>query len=139
MRARDIRIGERYVARHCGETIIVKVESIFQPSRPGETTCIVAADQSTGQRITFRSSLSILRPAGPYINEVKAVADLYIGQLAVPEPGVIYRLRRVQESESFATVDYVIRRHDHLYARTTDLTEYPITGEGACVLVPSRE
>ena len=139
MRSKDIRIGERYVARHCGATVIVKVESIFQPSKIGETTCIVATNQTTGQRITFRSSLSIMRPAGPYINEVKAIGDLFVDQIAVPEPGVRYRLRRVDEADSFAAVDYVIRRCDGLFARTDDFQEFSITGEGACVLVPTRD
>ncbi len=138
MRSKDIRIGERYVARHCGATVIVKVESIFQPSRIGETTCIVATNQATGHRITFRSSLSIMRPAGPYMNEVKTIRDLFVGQIAVPEPDVQYRLRRVDETDSFATADFVIRRSDRLFARTADLQEFPITGEGACVLVPTR-
>ncbi len=139
MRSKDIRIGERYVARHCGATVIAKVESIFQPSKIGETTCIVATNQTTGQRITFRNSLSIMRPAGPYINEVKAIRDLFVDQIAVPEPGVRYRQRRVDEVNSFAAVDYVIRRRDCLFARTDDLQEFPITGEGACVLVHTRE
>ena len=139
MRSKDVRIGERYVACHCGKTIIVKVESIFQPSKPGETTCIIATNQANGQRVSFRSTLGIIRPVGPYINEVKSVKDLYIDQIAVPEPGTCYRLRRVEEAECFATVDYVIRRSDRLFARTSELREYPITGEGACVLVPSRD
>ena len=138
MRSTDIRIGERYVACHSGKTIIVKAESIFQPSKPGETTHIIATNQATGQRVSFRSPLGIMRPAGPYINEVKNISDLYIEQIAVPEPGVRYRLRRVDESECFTDVDYVIRRSDQLFARTSELREYPITGEGACVLVPVR-
>ena len=80
-----------------------------------------------------------MRPAGPYINEVKITSDLYIDQIAVPEPGVRYRLRRIDEPETFADVDYVIRRGNLLYARTSELKEYPITGEGACVLVPVRD
>ncbi|MFN9419197.1 MAG: hypothetical protein ACK578_17140, partial [Pirellula sp.] len=63
----------------------------------------------------------------------------YIEQIAVPEPGVQYRLRRVDETDCFADVDYVIRRSDQLFARTSELKEYPITGDGAYVLVPSRE
>ena len=138
MRATDIRIGERYVACHCGKTIIVKVESIFQPSKAGETTHVIPTNQANDQRISFRSTLGIMRPAGPYINEVKAISDLYIEQIAVPKPGVRYRLRRVDETECFANVDYVIRRSDQLFARTSELREHPITGEGACVLVPAR-
>jgi hypothetical protein len=139
MRAKDIRIGERYVARHCGATVIVKVESIFQPSKIGETTSFIATNQATGQRIAFSSSLGIMRPAGPYINEVKTINDLFVGQIAVPEPGVQYRLRRVDEVDSFANVDFVIRRSDCLFARTEDLKEFPITGEGACILVPIND
>ncbi len=77
-----------------------------------------------------------MRPAGPYINEVKITTDLYIDHIAVPEPGVRYRLRRIDEPEFFADVDYVTRRGNLLYARTSELKEYPITGEGACVLFP---
>ena len=139
MRATDIRIGERYVACHGGATVIVKVESVFQPSKMDETTHVIATNQANGQRISFRSTLGIMRPAGPYINEVKTISDLCIEQIAVPEPGVRYRLRRVDETECFANVDYVIRRSDQLFARTSELKEYPITGKGACVLVPSRE
>jgi hypothetical protein len=94
MRSKDIRIGERYIACHCGMTIVVKVDSIFQPSKIGETTHIIATNQATGQRISFSSSLGIMRPAGPYINEVKNTSDLYIEQIAVPEPGVRYPLDR---------------------------------------------
>lgn len=139
MRAQDIRIGERYVARHCGATVIVKIESIFRPSKVGETTSVIATNQATGQRIRFTSSLGIMRPAGPYISEVKTIRDLFVGQIAVPEPGVQYRLRRVDEVDSFANVDFVIRRSDCLFARTEDLKEFPITGEGACILVPSND
>jgi hypothetical protein len=139
MRAKDIRIGERYVACHCGKTIIVKVESIFQPSKAGETTHIITTNQATGQRISFRSTLGIMRPSGPYIHEVKTISDLYVEQIAVPEPGVRYQLRQIDDTECFANVDYVIRRSDQLFARTSELKEYPITGDGACVLVPSRE
>jgi len=139
MRAKDIRIGERYVARHCGATVIVKIESIFRPSKVSETTSFIATNQATGQRITFGSSLGIMRPAGPYINEVKTIRDLFVGQIAVPELGVQYRLRRVDEVESFANVDFVIRRSDCLFARTEELKEFPITGEGACILVPSND
>ena len=138
MRAKDIRIGERYVARHRGATIIVKVESTIEPLDSGETTRIIATDQATGNRITFSSSLGIMRPAGPYISEVKTVTDLFADQIAVPEPGVRYRLRRIDETASFATVDYVIRRSDELFARTDQLKEFPITGEGSYILVPSR-
>jgi len=139
MRSKDIRIGERYVARHCGATVIVKVESIFQPSKVGETMCIIATNQTSGQRVTFRSSLSIIRPAGPYINEVKTIRHLFVGQIAVPEPGVQYRLRRIDEVNSFSNVDCVIRRSDGLFARTEDLKEFPITGEGACILESSND
>ena len=139
MRSKDVRIGDRYVACHCGKTIIVKVESIFQPSKAGETTHVIATNQATGQRVSFRSTLGIMRPAGPYINEVKITSDLYIDQIAIPKSGVRYRLRRIDEPESFADVDYVIRRGDLLYARTSEQKEYPITGEGACVLVPDRD
>lgn len=139
MRSKDVRVGERYVACHCGKTIIVKVESIFQPSKAGETTNVIATNQATGQRVCFRSTLGIMRPAGPFINEVKITSDLYIDQIAVPEPGVRYRLRRVDEPEYFTDVDYVIRRSDQLFARTSELKEYPITGEGAYVLVPIRD
>ncbi len=59
--------------------------------------------------------------------------------IAVPEPGVRYRLRLVDESVCFADVDYVIRRNERLFARTSAMKEYPITGEGAYVLVPSSE
>jgi hypothetical protein len=139
MRTRDIRIGERYVARYGGATIIVKVTSIFRPSRSGETAYIIATSQANGQRVTFRSSLGIVRPTGPYINEVKTITDLFVEQIAVPEPGVRYRLRRVAETEPFAVVDYVIRRSDRLFARTHDFQEFLITGEGACVLVPGQD
>lgn len=138
MRSKDIRVGERYVACHCGKTIIVKVDSIFLPSKSGETTQVVATNQSTGQRIRFSSTLGIMRPVGPYINEVQIFTDLYVDQIAVPEPGTRYRLRRLDEAECFADVDYVIRRSNRLFARTSELKEFPITGEGACVLVPSR-
>ncbi len=139
MRAKDIRIGDRYVARYRGATIIVKVESTIEPLESGKTIRIIATDQATGDRVTFSSSLGIVRPAGPYISEVKTLTDLFADQIAVPEPGVRYRLRRVDEIECFTGVDYVIRRSNRLFAINSELKEYPITGEGACVFVPGRD
>ena len=137
MRAKDIRVGERYIARHRGKSIVVKVESVFHPSKVGETSWIIATNPASGERIGFRGSLGIVRPVGPYINEVKLVTDLYVGQIAVPEPGTKYGLRRIDEAKCFAAVDHVFRRGDQLFARTNEHHEAPITGEGACVLVPN--
>ena len=50
-----------------------------------------------------------MRPADPYINEVKITSDLYIDQIAVLEPEVRYRLRLIDEPEPFANFDYLIR------------------------------
>jgi len=138
MRSKDIRIGERYVACHCGATVIVMVNSIFRPSKEGEATCIVTTNHLTGERISFRNSMSFARPASPYIAEVKTIEDLFIGQKAFAEPTTNYRLRKVNEADCFAIVDLVVRRLDVLYARISSGEEYPITGEGACVLVPSH-
>ena len=138
MRSKDIRIGERYVARHRGATIIVTIDEVIAPAKAGDTSRVVATNNATSEQIEFASTLNIMRPAGPYISEVKTIEDLLVEQIAVPEPGVRYRLRRVDEVGCFAVVDYVIRRSNCLFAKTDHNTEYPITGEGACVLVPSR-
>jgi len=82
--------------------------------------------------------MSFARPASPYIAEVKTIEDLFIGQKAFAEPTTNYRLRKVNEADCFAIVDLVVRRSDVLYARISSGEEYPITGEGACVLIPSH-
>jgi len=138
MRSKDIKLGERYVARHRGATIVVTVDRIDAPLSVGGCSTVVATNQSTNEQIVFQSPLSIFRQAGPYIAEVKTLDDLFQDQIAVPEPNMQYQLRSIDSNKPFATVDYVIRRTDALYAKTACGKEYAITGEGACILVPTR-
>jgi len=139
MRTKDIHVGGRYVARHRGATVIVTIDEIVGPREIGRTSRVVATNQATGERIEFASPMSIFRPAGPYIGEVGEVADLYADQIAVPEPGVVYRLREIAVATlDCGTVDYVIRRGGALFAKTSSGKELPVTGEGASILVPSR-
>lgn len=140
MRSNDIRVGERYVARHRGKAIIVTIDEVTRIPATSEfgRTMVRATNHASGESITFRTALSIMRPAGPTIGEVKTIEDLFVDQIAVPEQGVQYRLRRANEDSTFTKVDYVIRRGDSLVAVTENGEPYSITGEGACILVPSR-
>ncbi|MCA9258219.1 MAG: hypothetical protein KDA61_03415 [Planctomycetales bacterium] len=138
MRTKDIRIGERYLARHCGRTIVVKVTASRPPATAGATSTIIVSNTATNERLEL-TPLSIMRPVGPTIVEVRQVGDLYEDQIAVPESGVTYRLRNIDGSQlDCGTVDYIIRRSDALVAKTSNGKELPITGEGAAILVPTR-
>lgn len=144
MRSKDIRVGERYVARHRGTTIVVTVDELKQVPPPSWSatdawrSVIMATNEANGQLIRFRSPMSIVRPAGRTIAEVNSLEDLFVGQKAWPEPGVRYRLRAIDHPRYLAEVDYIVHRAAELFAVADDGKEYAITGQGAFVLVPSR-
>jgi len=72
-----------------------------------------------------------------FICDVRQVADLAEGETASPEPDMGYELRSIA-GDSFETglVEYVFRRGDAIFARTTAAEEFAVTGNNAHVLVP---
>ena len=143
MRSKDIRVGERYVARHRGATIVVTIDEIKQIPSPSWSitdawrSVIKATNAANGQAMRFRSPISIVRPAERTVAEVNSIDDLFVDQKAWPEPGVRYRLRAIDHPRYLAEVDYIVRRDTELFAVADDGKEYGITGQGAFVLVPS--
>ena len=72
-----------------------------------------------------------------YIFELRTVDDLTEGQIAIPEPGVSYRLRTMDNKQvSDALVKHVFRNGESLFALTVNDERFPVTGAGHCVLVP---
>ncbi len=72
-----------------------------------------------------------------FINEVRNISDLADGDTAMPEPEMGYELRTVAGDHwESGTVEYMIRRGDTIFARTTAGEEFAVTGHGAHVLVP---
>jgi hypothetical protein len=69
--------------------------------------------------------------------DLRDVDDLAEGERAMPEPGVTYDLRTIDNrSVDSGTVECVFRDGDMLFARTIDGETYPVTGQGSYVLVP---
>ena len=72
-----------------------------------------------------------------FINEVRSIIDLADGDTAMSEPDMGYELRTVAGDRwESGTVEYLIRRGDTIFARTTAGEEFAVTGHGAHVLVP---
>jgi hypothetical protein len=72
------------------------------------------------------------------INQLRTVDDLEIGDRAVPEPGVRYQLRTIDnETIDAGDVTEVVRKDNVLQAVTADGRSFPITGAGSLVLVPT--
>ncbi|WP_145215207.1 hypothetical protein [Planctomycetes bacterium TBK1r] len=58
-------------------------------------------------------------------------------EIAQPEPDVAYELRRIDGSGIEAGfVEFVVRRGDVIFARTTVGEEFAVTGQNAHILVP---
>ena len=72
-----------------------------------------------------------------FICDVRQVTDLAEGESAPPEPDMGYELRSTA-GNNFETglVEYVVRRGDAIFARTTAGDEFAVTGKNAHVLVP---
>ncbi len=72
-----------------------------------------------------------------FICDVRLVTDLAEGETAPPEPDMGYELRSLA-CDNFETglVEYVVRRGDAIFARTTAGDEFAVTGKNAHVLVP---
>jgi hypothetical protein len=72
-----------------------------------------------------------------FIGYVRQVSDLAEGETAAPEADMGYEVRSIAGGNFEAgVVDYVIRRGDSIFARTTAGEEFAITGKNAHVLVP---
>ncbi|QDV85491.1 hypothetical protein TBK1r_45050 [Stieleria magnilauensis] len=72
-----------------------------------------------------------------FICDVREVTDLADEEIAQPEPDVAYELRRIDGSGIEAGfVEFVVRRGDVIFARTTVGEEFAVTGQNAHILVP---
>ena len=71
-----------------------------------------------------------------YFYDLRKVDDLAEGEQALPEPGVTYDLRTMENQTVGTEVKSVFRDGGTLFARTASGETYPVTGEGSYVLVP---
>ena len=72
-----------------------------------------------------------------FICDVRQVTDLAEGEKAAPEPDMAYELRQIAgDNFEAGVVEYVVRRGDVIFARTTSGEEFAVTGKNAHVLVP---
>jgi hypothetical protein len=70
--------------------------------------------------------------------DLRTVEDLAEGEVAIPEPGITYQLRTMNNRKlDIGVVVDVIRIDDVLYARTASGESIAVTGNGAAVLVPN--
>lgn len=68
--------------------------------------------------------------------DLREVEDLADGERAFPEAGMTYDLRTMENRTIDTKVECVFRDGETLFARTAAGETYPVTGEGAYVLVP---
>jgi len=68
--------------------------------------------------------------------DLREVDDLADGERALPEPGVTYDLRTMENRTVDMEVECVFRDGGRLFARTSAGETYPVTGQGSYVLVP---
>ena len=72
-----------------------------------------------------------------FICDVREVTDLADEEIAQPEPDMAYELRRLDCSGVEAGfVEFVFRRGEMVFARTTAGEEFAVSGQNAHVLVP---
>jgi len=72
-----------------------------------------------------------------FVNDVRNVSDLADGETAIPEPDMGYKLRTIAGDRwEKGTVEFLFRRGDVIFARTTAGEDFAVTGTGAHVLVP---
>lgn len=68
--------------------------------------------------------------------DLREVDGLAEGEQALPEPGVTYDLRTMDNRTVDTEVECVFRDGETLFARTAAGKTYSVTGEGSYVLVP---
>ena len=72
-----------------------------------------------------------------FICDVREVTDLADDEIAQPEHDMAYELRRIDGSGIEAGfVEFVVRRGEMIFARTTACEEFAVTGQNAHILVP---
>jgi hypothetical protein len=71
-----------------------------------------------------------------HIGELQRVTDLAEGERAMPEQGLTYGLRSIDNEDLKTHVEFVVRRDQRLFARGTCGNEFPVSGTGGFVLVP---
>ena len=71
-----------------------------------------------------------------HIGELQYVTDLAQGERAMPEHGIVYGLRSIDNNDVATHVDFVVRCDQRLIARGTCGNEFPVSGTGAFVLIP---
>ena len=70
------------------------------------------------------------------IGELQRVSDLTEEERAMPEHGITYRLRSIDNTDVDTHVEFVVRRDQRLFVRGTCGNEFPVSGPGSFVLVP---
>jgi hypothetical protein len=70
------------------------------------------------------------------IGELRRITDLAEGERAMPEHGIVYGLRSIDNNVVETHVEFIVRRDQHLFARGNCGTEFPVSGSSAFVLVP---
>lgn len=71
-----------------------------------------------------------------HIGELQRVTDLTDGERAIPEQGLTYGLRSIDNTVVETHVEFVVRRDQRLFARGNCGNEFPVSGTGAFVLIP---
>ena len=70
------------------------------------------------------------------IGELRRVMDLAEGERVMPEHGIVYGLRSIDNEDMQTHVEFVVRRDQRLLAKGTCGNEFPVSGPGAFILVP---
>ena len=73
------------------------------------------------------------------IGEIQCVTDLAEGERAMPDHGIVYGLRSIDDNVVETHVEFVVRRDQRLFARGNCGNEFPVSGPGAFVLTPRSE
>ncbi len=68
------------------------------------------------------------------IGELQRVSDLTEGERAMPEQGLVYGLRSIDNIVVETHDEFVVRRVQRLFARGTCGNEFPVSGPVAFVL-----
>lgn len=71
-----------------------------------------------------------------HIGELQRVTDITDGERALPEHGLTYALRSIDNNVVETHVEFVVRRDQRLFARGNCGSEFPVSGTGAFVLIP---
>ena len=70
------------------------------------------------------------------IGELRRVTDLAEGERVIPEPGIVYGLRSIDNISVETHVEFVVRRGERLIARGKCGNDFPVSGSRAFVLIP---